>query len=458
MTDVEAKRPGWSLRLRVLLAGAVVVALFAGLTGLAAERAFRGSVEQMGRERLLARLYMLMGSVDVDAAGALNMPAALPEPQLAVPGSGSYAAIAAVGGELLWQSDSSLGVDVPYAVMHSPGDTRLNLAAPDESDALQTLAYPVFWELDSGEEQIFIFQVAESRAGLEAEVTGFRDILWRWLGGGAIALLVMQAGVLIWSLTPVRRVAAEVRDIELGSRDALGTGYPRELQGLTEGLNALIGGRETRLRRYRNTLSDLAHSLKTPVAVLRAGQDADAEGASQPAVNEQLDRMEQTIEYHVQRAAITGRSPLAAPVDVRPAALRLIDSFKKIYHDKALHFDCEIEAHIVFAGDPGDLAELLGNLGDNACKWARSRVRFTAHNETGPGERLRLHLSVEDDGPGIPEDLREAVFKRGVRADSRLPGQGIGLAVVRETVEEIYGGSVHVEVSELGGTRVRLSI
>jgi len=145
-------------------------------------------------------------------------------------------------------------------------------------------------------------------------------------------------------------------------------------------------------------------------------------------------------------------------VDVRPAALRLIDSFKKIYHDKALHFDCEIEAHIVFAGDPGDLAELLGNLGDNACKWARSRVRFTAHNETGPGERLRLHLSVEDDGPGIPEDLREAVFKRGVRADSRLPGQGIGLAVVRETVEEIYGGSVHVEVSELGGTRVRLSI
>ncbi len=453
MTTVEGKRPGWSLRLRVLLAGAVVVALFAGLTGLAAERAFRGSVEQMGRERLLARLYMLMGSVDVDAAGALNMPAVLPEPQLAVPASGSYAAIAAVGGELLWQSDSSLGVDVPYAVTHSPGDTRLNLAAPDANDALQTLAYPVFWELDSGEEQIFIFQVAESRAGLEAEVAGFREILWRWLGGGAIALLVMQAGVLIWSLSPVQRVAREVGEIETGNRGALDSDYPRELRRLTDGLNALIGGREARLRRYRNTLSDLAHSLKTPLAVLRATQsDASTE------VNEQLDRMQQSIDYHVQRAAMSGHSPLAAPVPVRPAAERLIESLKKIYHDKGLNFECDIADTVVFAGDPGDLAELLGNLGDNACKWGRSRVRFAAANDPGQGERRRLHLSVADDGPGIPDDLREAVLQRGVRADSRVPGTGIGLAVVRETVEEIYGGSVQIDVGELGGTRVRLSI
>lgn len=453
MNAPESKPSDWSLRLRVLLAGAVVVALFAGLTGLAAERAFRGSVEEMGRARLQARIYLLMGAVNVDAAGALTVPVALPEPRLAVPGSGSYAAIAAVGGELLWQSDSSLGVQVQYAVAHSAGDSRLNPAMPGDSDPLQTLAYPVFWELENGEEQIFIFQAAESRAALEAEVAAFREILWRWLGGGAIALLVMQAGVLIWSLAPVQRVAEEVGEIETGTRSSLGGGYPRELQRLTDGLNALLGGREARLRRYRNTLSDLAHSLKTPLAVLRATEDA-----SPTTMNEQLDRMEQTIEYHVQRAAMSGHSPLAAPVAVRPAAMRVIDSLKKIYHDKALNFDCDIAEPIVFAGDPGDLAELLGNLGDNACKWGRSRVRFAAVNELGPGERRRLHLSVEDDGPGIPDDLRQAVLKRGVRADSRLPGQGIGLAVVRETVEEIYGGSVQIDVGELGGTRVRLSI
>lgn len=453
MTVGEKKPAGWSLRLRVLLAGAVVVALFAALTGLAAERAFRGSVEEMGRARLQARIYMLIGAVDVDAAGALTVPVALPEPRLAVPGSGSYAAIAAVGGELLWQSDSSLGVQVQYGVTHSQGDSRLNSAVPDESDPLQTLAYPVFWEQDNGEEQIYIFQAAESRAAVEAEVAAFREILWRWLGGGAIALLVMQAGVLIWSLSPVQRVAQEVGEMETGTRSALGSGYPRELRGLTDSLNALIGGREARLRRYRNTLSDLAHSLKTPLAVLRATRDD-----SSTEVNEQLDRMQQTIDYHVQRAAMSGHSPLAAPVPVRPAAQRVIDSLKKIYHDKALSFDCDIADAIEFAGDPGDLAELLGNLGDNACKWGRTRVRIAAANELGRGERRRLHLSVEDDGPGIPDDLREAVLRRGVRADSRVPGQGIGLAVVRETVEEIYGGTVQIDVGELGGTRVRLSI
>ena len=455
MNTAEGKASGWSLRLRVLLAGALVVALFAGLAALAVDGAFRASVEELSRERLLARIYMLMGSIDVDADGELTLPAALPEPQLAMPGSGSYAAITTAEGELLWRSDSSLGVQVPYPSAQSPGDLQLDSAVPGDSDLLQTLAYPVFWEFDGDEELVLIFQVAESRAAQEAQIAAFRDILWLWLGGGGLVLLVMQAGALIWSLAPMRRVAEEVREIETGTREALGDGYPQELQRLTVGLNALIGGREARLRRYRNTLSDLAHSLKTPLAVLRAGQSADS--SPDPAVNDQLDRMEQTIEYHVQRGAISGRSPLAAPVEVRPATLRIIDSLKKIYREKALQFDCEVAADIVFAGDPGDLAELLGNLGDNACKWGRSRVRFVAHNELGPGRRLQLHLAVEDDGPGIPDELRQAVLQRGVRADSRLPGQGIGLAVVRETVEEIYGGSVQIDVGELGGTRVRLS-
>lgn len=453
MNHEARKSAGWSLRLRVLLAGALVVTLFAGLTGLAAERAFRGSVEEMSRERLQARIYMLMGAVEIADDGTLNVPAALPEPRLAVPGSGAYAAIAIAGKERVWESDSSLGVEVPYTEAPFPGDYELNTAAAGEQGLLQTLAYPVFWELEGGEEQVIIFQAAESRGGVEAEVAAFREILWRWLGGGAIALLVMQAGVLIWSLRPVQRVAEEVTEIEAGTRNALGADYPRELQRLTAGLNALIGGREARLRRYRNTLSDMAHSLKTPLAVLRATQ---SEGSSD--VNQQLDRMQQTIDYHVQRATMTGHSPLAAPVPVRPAAQRLIDSLKKIYHDKHLSIDCDMADAVVFAGDPGDLAELLGNLGDNACKWADTRVRFSAVNELGPGERRRLHLSVEDDGPGIPDELREAVLERGVRADSRIPGTGIGLAVVRETVEEIYGGSLQIDSGELGGTRVRLSL
>ena len=456
MSSAVGKTRGWSLRRRVLFSGGVVVALFVVLTAIAAERAFRDSLEQLGRDRLLARVYLLMSSVSIDAAGDVSMPVTLPEPRLAVPGSGSYASISSVDGKALWSSDSSVGLEIPYAASGNPGRAQLQEAAPGAGGRLQTLSYPVYWELDSGDERIFIFQVAESRGVLEAEVGAFRWTLWRWLGGGALMLLVLQAGVLIWSLRPVRRVAEEVRDIEAGTRDSLGSGYPRELTGLTDGLNALIAGREARLRRYRNTLSDLAHSLKTPLAVLRATQE-NRQPAEPGAIDEQLERMQQSIDYHVQRAAMTGHSPLAKPIRVATEAQRVIDSLKKIYHEKALHFDLEITDDVVFAGDPGDLAELLGNLGDNACKWARSRVRISARNEPGPDDRPRLHLSLEDDGPGIPEDLREAVLKRGVRADTQHSGQGIGLAVVRETVEEIYGGSVQISDSELGGTRVSLA-
>lgn len=446
---------GWSLRRRVLFSGGVVVALFVILTAIAAERAFRDSLEQLGRERLLARVYLLMSSVSIDAAGGVSMPVTLPEPRLAVPGSGSYATISSVEGEALWSSDSSVGLAIPYAQTGNPGRAQLQEAAPGAGGQLQTLSYPVYWELDSGDERIYIFQVAESRGVLEAEVGAFRWTLWRWLGGGALLLLVLQAGALIWSLRPVRQVADEVRAIEAGTRDTLGGDYPEELTGLTDGLNALISGREARLRRYRNTLSDLAHSLKTPLAVLRATQDDGRPGA-RAEIGEQLDRMQQSIDYHVQRAAVTGRSPLAKPVPVATEARRVIDSLKKIYHEKALRFDLEIADDVAFAGDPADLAELLGNLGDNACKWAREQVRISATNEPGGGDQPRLYLDVEDDGPGIPEDLREAVLKRGVRADTQRSGQGIGLAVVRETVEDIYGGSVQVGASQLGGALLRL--
>jgi two-component system sensor histidine kinase PhoQ len=456
MSQGQHTNPGWSLGLRVLLAGAVVVVVFAVLAGLAVDRAFRSSMEELGRERLLARIYMLMGTSEVDAAGNLSMPAELPEPTLATPGSGSYAAITDAAGDLLWRSDSSIGLEVPYPGAGDPGDTRLNETVGAGGGLLQSLAYPVLWELGDGTDRVFIFQAAESRAALDTQLAAFRDTLRLWLGGGAIALLLLQAAVLLWSLSPVRRVAEEVRAIEAGETEALGSDHPRELRPLTENLNALIRGREARLRRYRNALADLAHSLKTPLAVLRTTTEAGQATADHATLREQLDRMDETIEYQLQRAAVSGRSPLTGPVPVNDTARRIVDSLEKIYREKSLEFACEIPPGTSFRGDPGDLAEILGNLGDNACKWGRSQVRFRAHNDADPTRTLLL--SVEDDGPGIPEDLRQAVLQRGVRADSRLPGQGIGLAVVRETVEDIYQGDVHIDASELGGTRVRLRI
>jgi two-component system sensor histidine kinase PhoQ len=253
-------------------------------------------------------------------------------------------------------------------------------------------------------------------------------------------------------------VAREIEEIETGEREALAGDYPRELEGLTGNLNALIRSGRARLQRYRDSLSDLAHSLKTPLAVLRSSTGEVPE-QTREVIREQVDRMDQTIEYQLQRAATSGRSALATPVEVAPVAERIGRTLNKVYADKSLSLALEVGDEAVFVGDPGDLTELIGNLMDNACKWARRAVRLRVRNtDDEDPSRSRLVIEVEDDGPGIAEGQRAKVLERGVRADSLVPGQGIGLAVVREMVEEVYGGQVEITDSELGGALVRLTV
>lgn len=443
----------FSMRARLLIAATIVVICFTALTGIALDRAFRTSVLELNLERMDARIYMLIGAAQLPVDGQLIMPATLPEPALSSPGSGTYASISDAQGRNLWISESSLGADIYYPPARQPG-VAVNGESPSPGGGIAlTRALPVIWERSSGPDKILVFQTAMDRAGIDAEVAGFRRTLLSWLGGAALLLLALQAAVLIWSLAPVRRVADEIRNIESGDQELLVKTYPRELRPLTDNLNAFITNRQSRMQRYRNALADLAHSLKTPLAVMRAS--AAEPGELRPsALLAQLDQMNETIEYQLQRAAASGRSPLAAAIDVTGAVERVTESLRKLYRDKAIRIDVLIAAGTRFHGDPGDLAELTGNLVDNACKWARSRVRVKAGNESGDQARPRLMLSVEDDGPGIDDEFKSKVLKRGIRVDSQMPGQGIGLAVVREMVEDIYDGEISIERSELGGARV----
>ncbi len=450
----QRERADWSLARRVLLGGGLVVITCVGLIGLSVDRAFENSVEELVQERLLARVYMLMGATSITDDGRLELPAQLPEERLATPGSGAYAAITDEDGTLLWRSASSVGQNVSYPGPAERGLPQLNKARDSSGTLLQGLSYPVYWELPSGKDRLLSFQVAESRTLVESQTVAFRRTLTWWLAAGAASLLVVMAGVLLWSLAPVRSIAKEVRLVEAGELDGFNQQYPVELRPLTDSLNALISSREKRIQRYRHALSDLAHSLKTPLAVLRAGGNDSS--SAPPGTNAQLQRMEETIEYHLQRAAITGRMPLAAPVAVAPAALAIVDSLKKIYAEKQLTFITEIDSQVRFPGAAGDLSELLGNLADNACKWANSRVRLRAVNDASQHSGFRL--DIDDDGPGIPAEMRQQVISRGVRADSENPGQGIGLAVVVETVTEMYQGTVAIDTSDLGGTRITVSI
>jgi two-component system sensor histidine kinase PhoQ len=305
-----------------------------------------------------------------------------------------------------------------------------------------------------------VFQAAESRSSFKLHVTQYRRALWGWLIALGAGLVAAQAVVLRWALGPLAQVSAELRDIEGGRRAELTGRYPAELHGLTTNLNDLIRSSSAHLTRYRNALADLAHSLKTPLAVMRTAlrDDADPAGFRQ-LVAEQVGRIDQTVDYQLQRAAASGRTALSAPVPVRAVMERLRASLAKVYAAKQLEFRIDVDERVVFSGDESDLLELLGNVLDNACKWARRHVdarALLAEPQAAP--RAGIVLEIDDDGPGFPSADFDAHFGRGVRADPSTAGHGIGLAVVRDIVQDVYQGRVELLASAHGGARVRLTL
>jgi len=444
-----------SLSRRLALVAACVLVAFFGLAGSVLDRAYHVSVENAIREKLQVQVYLLLGAAELDDEGHLFMPQVLEEPRLSSPASGLYASISQAGGARLWRSASSIGTHIPFPDVSQDDEPTFEVVGNGEYYAL---SYPVTWELADGGERSLVFRVAEARAITDPQIEGFRRTLWTWLIAVAAALIVVQAGALRWGLAPLRRLAGEILDIERGQRTSLGEGYPRELSTLTRNLNALLVSGSERLRRYRDALADLAHSLKTPLAVLRTAADDEELPEQQGGlIREQVERMDQAIAYHLQRGSAAGRSVLSAAVDPRETLERLGASLSKVYADKSVQLDLAVDPGTLFVGDPGDLTEIAGNLLDNAFKWCRGRVRVHAWTLDEEGsERGRLLLDVEDDGPGIPEKHRSSVLARGGRLDELVPGQGIGLTLVREMVENAYGGSLSLDDSPLGGARVRV--
>ncbi|MGH8299526.1 MAG: ATP-binding protein, partial [Steroidobacteraceae bacterium] len=279
--------------------------------------------------------------------------------------------------------------------------------------------------------------------------------------GLMLLLLLSLAALLRRVLAPLRRLEREIHEVEEGRSEKLGSGYPRELSGVARHLNALLVGERKRVARYRDTLGNLAHGLKTPLAVMRSTLSSDA--GSAPAartIGAEIDRMTGIIEHQLKRAAASGGALLGqAPVAVGPVAADLRAALLKVYSRKDLSLELAIQEGSHFIGDRGDFMELLGNLLDNACKWCRSKVRVSVTIEDGrtAAGRDDLTLIVEDDGLGIAEENRAKVLERGVRTDEKVPGHGLGLAMVHDTVD-LYGGALVVDESPLGGARFLLRL
>lgn len=454
----------YSLQTRLLTAVSILLFIFLGLTGIVLDRAFRSSVEASVSEQLQAQIYVLLAAVDKEDE-EFYFVQDLREPRFTQLNSGLYGLVSSpLGGERL-RTPSAL--EMEFSGFESlwqeldRGEMLFTRFTVDDGSEYFVAAYSVVWE---NSEEEFSFSVIESTGTYLAEVNKFRTSLWSWLGGVALVLLVLQLLLLRWGLTPLRRLAGDLKRMESGNSEELTEHYPRELRAVTDNLNMLIKAERKQQQRYRETLGDLAHSLKTPLAVITGIMESLANsnmGTSEPDnreqirnAQEQLERMNQIIGYQLQRAVKTsGTSTLARRVGVAEIADRIIRALDKVYAGKGMHSRCHIDPAILFMGDERDLMEVLGNVIDNAYKYGKSELSLTASVTLEP--RRSLSIVVEDDGPGISAPDAEFVLQRGVRLDTLAQGQGIGLAVVTDIVSS-YGGQIEIGISKLGGARIQL--
>jgi two-component system, OmpR family, sensor histidine kinase PhoQ len=439
-------KPGYSIRARLLLGAALVLLAFMAGAGFAVQRAHADSVRDVHFGRLQGTVYLLLARAEIDDAGSLLMPPEFAEPRLSLPGSGLYASIFNVARAQEWRSASSVGVNPPFRREDEVGRWQFDTLEQGKRGFLSA-TYAVNWAGPAAKAPL-VLSVLEDRAEFDREISTFTRTLWIWLGGAGVLLLAAQTLLLRWGLSPLRRVAAEIRRVESGDQEGIEGRYPTELSGLTDNLNTLIQQERVRQVRYKEALSFLAHSLKTPLAVLR---NTLHEPQQLPAVvAQQVDRMDDIVQHQLGRAAASGSARFARPVAVAPVLQRIREALAKVYADKGIELDVDAAPDLSFRIAEADLFEMMGNLMDNACKWAKSRVRVRAWREGGA-----LRLQVDDDGPGFSDT--ESVLQLHVRLDERVPGHGVGLAVVNDLVAS-YEGEMKLLSSEQGGGRVDVSL
>jgi two-component system sensor histidine kinase PhoQ len=457
-------RRALSLHARQLLAASLGLVAFLGFTGVALDEAFRQTAISNLHERLENHAVAYLGDFEFTRDGELIEPRdQAPDARFKQPGSGLYAIVR--GRNFHWSSPSAAGRALPEPELLKQNERRFEEVPLVFTDHLGVahqvyrFSYGLAWEQgEVGQAPTVIrFTIAtyEDAKDLKQQVGVFRRALWGYLGLATVLLLLVQMAVLRWSLQPLRQLEGELARVRRGVSDRLSGRHPPELQQITDSINALIESEYSHLDQSRNTLSDLAHSLKTPLAVLRTRLDAGASEAElRQEVATQVQRMSEIVSYQLSRAARSGHALFSAPIVIEARAEEIVASLEKVYRSKGVVCEFEVDPAASFHGELGDLQELLGNMLENAFKWSRSRVLLTVKSESGKGmSRPGLMLAVEDDGPGVDLDNFETLLQRGARGDERVQGHGIGLAIVQDIVRA-YRGELKVDRSqELGGAR-----
>jgi two-component system sensor histidine kinase PhoQ len=435
-----------SIRARLILGAALVLVAFLAFAGVALQRAHEDSVRASHFARLQGTVYLLLAGAEVDAAGALVMPDALAEPRLSLAGSGLYASVLNVNRREAWESASAVGINPPFQKTVPVGEWRYDVI-PSPAGTFLAAGYGAKWAGRAVEAPL-VLSVLEHKSAFDREVRAFRQTLWGWLVGAGVLLLLTQTLLLQWALAPLRRVAQEVSRIEHGEQAEVEGRYPPEIAALTSNLNTLIKQERVRQTRYKEALSFLAHSLKTPLAVLHTALDQPAHLPA--AVAEQVARMDDIVQHQLGRAAASGSARFAPYLPLGGVLQRIRDSLVKVYADKQLAFEVDCPADLSWRIDEGDAFEMFGNTLDNAAKWAKQRVAVKVWREPAA-----LRARVQDDGPGFSDT--QAVLQLHVRMDEKVPGHGVGLAVVNDLVAS-HQGKLELSRSPWGGAQVDITL
>ena len=452
---------GHSLNTRLLTSVSLLLLLFFSLTSGVLDYFFRDLSLQAISDRLEVQAQALMAAADEITPGKLVPATEQLDARFLAPNSGLYGEIVHLGSKESWRSPSLLDAQLTINSKVRPGEKRFAAHVMPNGTRVLVLSVGYSWEFSNHAEQRLVFSVAESEEPYFKQLSRFR---WRLFGGfGVMSLLLVTAlGMLLRrELKPLRQIEREIAAIEAGQLQQLSTGLPRELAGVTANMNALLRNERERMTRYRNTLGNLTHSLKTPLAVMRtmlATTELQPRAAAQQ-LDEQVSRMDNIVRYQLKRAAAAAGTTLgAAPVVLREVIGPLRDALQKVYVDRGIHCELDIADDCRFVCDQGDLLEISGNLLDNAFKYGQRNIKFTAKSFSVANTRHSgITIVVEDDGPGIAVDKRAQALERGARLDERQSGQGIGLSVVSE-LAVLYRGSVEIDQSTLGGARVTVHL
>ncbi|WP_306223240.1 sensor histidine kinase [Bosea beijingensis] len=441
-----------SLRLRLAIAASVLVALALALAGIGLVVIFDRVLDERAADELDRSAKFLTGQIALSPTGALTIGTELPDPRFATPYGGQYWQVeAADGRELrsrsLW--DARLDRDALAAAPAAP--LGFALAGPDGQ---RLIAVTRRFAIDrGGHETRLAVTVAMDRRDLESARANYVGLLVPSLVALGLVLAMAMWLFVARALVPFRTLRLELKAVQDGQRSALPGHFPTEVQPLVDGLNRLIQMQETALARARAQAGDMAHGLKTPLAVLEslARNVAPQDPELAQAIEGQALAMGRQVERSLARARAAAAQRLARQSClVAPIVEKLVVALRRLPEADSLRWEVSLPEELCYPCEDGDLTELLGNLLDNARKWAHRTVAVTG----GRSAEGLMQLSVEDDGPGMSETAMSRVA-RGRRWDETVTGTGFGLAIAAELAEET-GGELTLQRSALGGLRVAL--